>query len=813
MIPINRTLRIATAFALVSALAGAAGCSRRLDLTPVPNQPPWVEITEAPRDSTVSCTPDPVQSCYAIDIRWTGYDPDGEVDYYRIAVDPPAGPGADTVWTRTRANRHHVVLRSTQQLPRDPYGIPYARDFHVIVVQAVDNQGLVGPADTRAFFSYTQAPDVVITSPAPTGFTPITLTPSLRISWRGEDADGAHSGRPVAYKYLLLTSSSGYPLLEAVRDPDAFARHFAPGFAGWDSVGGDVTSAQYTGLTPDQEYLFVVVAFDEAGAYSPIFTLNTNMLRFRVGLAAFLGPRITAWSEFFDYTWRTGNCPCREAEYPIEMPAGHTLRVDWRATPPTGANIRGYRWALDIDDVRDETRRTDPSDLSHWSPLALSGTSMTLGPFAGNAEVPEEHRLYIEAHDDVGLKSLAIILIRVVPANFTPGSVLIVKDARLRLDNLDRSVNPPCAARPLGPWPTSAELDTFLFARGGFRWRCYPTGTVSSPGIFAGYRFDTLGTRTRRADLTVPLATLARYQHVIWIVDQNGANFSGDGTDPVSPMPALRYMSGPGRFNSLTAYVRLGGKVWLVGGGGGFASTIPWNVRSNDQPTITFASPGELGAGRLMFDVARWRSEFRASREPATVRRFAGRHEVRSSPDLPYTRHLGELPPRLELRTSASDPLPPLRTNRGDFYHSVVSLEYLQLENEVVADLDPDPEVDRPAALLDTLYEATGGGMPTPDENPHNVVMTYAHGPDLPQGFLYTGFDLWTFKRSQCKAVVDFVMRRVWNLGPAAAVRAAHPESGEERRRRPPGLSRPPGLDGPEAARRAPRRAEPPASR
>ena len=46
-------------------------------------------------------------------------------------------------------------------------------------------------------------------------------------------------------------------------------------------------------------------------------------------------------------------------------------------------------------------------------------------------------------------------------------------------------------------WPAKTELDTFLFARGGVRWRYYqPATQLSPPGVFNGYDFDTLGTRT-----------------------------------------------------------------------------------------------------------------------------------------------------------------------------------------------------------------------------------------------------------------------------------------------------------------------------
>src|SRR5262249_29861843 len=140
--------------------------------------------------------------------------------------------------------------------------------------------------------------------------------------------------------------------------------------------------------------------------------------------------------------------------------------------------------------------------------------------------------------------------------------LLIVDDTRLKVDI--RSTGGPDVDGPSGPWPTAAELDTFLFARGGFPWRSYPPGTVSSPGIFNGYSFDTLG--TLEYPYGVPLSVLTRYRHVIWYVEPTGA-FAGD-----PPIPALRFMNSPGNENTLAAYISQGGQVWLFGGGAAFAT-------------------------------------------------------------------------------------------------------------------------------------------------------------------------------------------------------------------------------------------------
>src|SRR5258706_9594195 len=96
--------------------------------------------------------------------------------------------------------------------------------------------------------------------------------------------------------------------------------------------------------------------------------------------------------------------------------------------------------------------------------------------------------------------------------------LMFVNDTRFGVEEVvggTDSIRSPFGSR----WPSTAELDTFLFARGGGRWRYYPNGTLSPPGIFNGYHFDTIGTGTL-ANAIVPLSTLARYRNVVWMGDQ-----------------------------------------------------------------------------------------------------------------------------------------------------------------------------------------------------------------------------------------------------------------------------------------------------
>src|SRR6185295_17490818 len=159
-------------------------------------------------------------------------------------------------------------------------------------------------------------------------------------------------------------------------------------------------------------------------------------------------------------------------------------------------------------------------------------------------------------------------------------SLLIVDDTRLKVDELLAN---GCTKPPLGygRWPSAAERDTFLFAKGGYPWRCYPAGTISRPGLFNGYPFESMGTRGL-PDRRVPLAVLGHYQHVIWLTDlERGANSDNNSGEPV--ITALRYMSRAGHANSISAYLLQGRQVWLAGGGIASATLLDVNSVNNDR--------------------------------------------------------------------------------------------------------------------------------------------------------------------------------------------------------------------------------------
>jgi hypothetical protein len=467
---------------------------------------------------------------------------------------------------------------------------------------------------------------------------------------------------------------------------------------------------------------------------------------------------------------------------------------------------------MDLSDIEDETPRSSQNDWHHWSSWSLNVTSATLTPDstlltgknAADPTLPETHDFLVEAEDINGLRSLGWVHFLVVPLR-SDKNLLIVKDTRLDVDYRQSSWPPDSVGQPTGNWPTTAELDTFLFAVGGVRWKSTPsTGYyrgVSPPGIFKGYSYDTIGTRKGMAVPTqwISLDTLSHYRNVIWI-SSNLANSGWDQTMGNHPTSTLRYMSAPNRQNMLSTWVKQGGQLWALGGAFGEATntgTVPtgWNRTENDQATRTYSYLDlykDLRPGRFMYDLSHWQSEFRtASGIVYRVARLDQRNPTSGYPP-PKGDWLGEplrdprylaLPTLLKAKDPTTDPLWPNRTttnfylNNPTYGANGIDLEFISAENRIT-EMQGDPDHPTEVSVLDTLYLAYGAAghvMLNPQNGEGvNPCMTYYHGSENPP-MVFSGFDLWHWRRQDCVAVVDFVLGQMWGMSRAALVAGAQP--------------------------------------
>ena len=101
----------------------------------------------------------------------------------------------------------------------------------------------------------------------------------------------------------------------------------------------------------------------------------------------------------------------------------------------------------------------------------------------------------------------------------------------------------------------------------------------------------------------------------------------------------------------------------------------------------------------------------------------------------------------------------PNRLSQSDFYQSSQIGEGITKPNEILEDVDPDPGVIRMESVVDTIYESVGGQLGAP-----RPVMTLFHGGRNGQRQVFSGFQLWYWRREQQIAITDFVLQKVWNL-------------------------------------------------
>ncbi len=223
-------LRIASVAAALTFTLVAFGCGHdhRSPLG-IPNQPPTVTLT-----STSASASGAGDAAHVL--RWSGADPDGRVDHYLVTSDARS-IALETGWTRAEGGGRLLTVHRASRAFEGDLAHPLEPSF--FAVRAVDEQGAISAPAVRAFFADNVAPEVQITSPWPSifySFIHTVVTPTFRVTWRGNDPDGSVPSKLAMYKYKVLGPGSEFPMST---NPDSLRRRYAPNFAGWDSVPGE----------------------------------------------------------------------------------------------------------------------------------------------------------------------------------------------------------------------------------------------------------------------------------------------------------------------------------------------------------------------------------------------------------------------------------------------------------------------------------------------------------------------------------------------------------------------------------------------
>jgi hypothetical protein len=125
-------------------------------------------------------------------------------------------------------------------------------------------------------------------------------------------------------------------------------------------------------------------------------------------------PRISVWTDGWRRVQAQGGVSLDPSRiYDLEIQEQQVLTLHWSARPMSAqGEIIGYRWAVDLEDLVDETPRSGPDDVHHWSVWSTTETSAAVGPFDAGT-----HFFYLEARDNLGFISLVSLRLQVVPAS------------------------------------------------------------------------------------------------------------------------------------------------------------------------------------------------------------------------------------------------------------------------------------------------------------------------------------------------------------------------------------------------------------
>jgi len=559
---------------VLACLAAGCGTDER------PNQPPTARLTSAP--------PDGSEASFRIDLSWTGSDPDGRVDRFEYAVDPPAaftedeiahgGPdvmsevvpgenGAPAVtritktldggtisfdWVHTTDTGGTFTFSATRadSSGEDTLRAPTGRftGMHAFYLRAVDDDGAASVPDRSAFTATTLAPVSRITRPAIDGEGTLRLGNAVSFAWTAQDPDG---DTPSAYLYrvIVLPTESVSTVASSVffDDPNS------------EWIRTTEPSYENLGLNAPAQFIFAVRAVDAAGAVEPFVDWGRNAFRFvSYPLVSVYQPRLTV-TEAHIGTVTFPLSPHRfvgsdaRNENEFEVLAGKPLRFAWAGSATDyAAEILGYSWGLDIVDLEDD---------SAWTPWGLQITSTPDIVL----QSPGVHHFYLRVRDTLGATTVADVLIRVT--RFVGDLDLLHTD-----DSFDDT------------YPRDSEHDDF------WRARIEAYGRLA-PDRVGEFHFHLDNDRGSIHPRPIGLADLVRYKIVLWV--NRGSGFDGDSG-------LLHAVQG----RLLSEYLGAGGKLWL-GGRMTIAATIPDATGLRGD----FIYPKSLHPGQFAWDVLKIRSD------------------------------------------------------------------------------------------------------------------------------------------------------------------------------------------------------------
>ena len=413
-------IRRISVVAAAALLVFTVGCSTNTDLSGVklPNSRPDTRITGQP--------PTLLEAGFAVDLNWTGSDPDGRIVGYEWKISNNGTDGIsprDTLthdpltgailnpWRFTAGNdTTFLVLADQPGFPGDEHSRPRSYRTHSVFIRSVDDKGAVDP--TPAYISFTSTtivPTCRVVYPNLTNNLAKRVPPSVNVGWEGIDSD---FDLKVPTQVRFLWTSAQYDTTDAgipsyIRTPFEFNLHVDkvidledPAWSEWRGYAPlDIDRRVQFPDRPDREYfLFALQVRDTAGAVSVGMGYQIEIGNFEIVKGGFR-PAVVLAEPFL---WTTSN-----SESFDEIAGGQPLNFSWSATAESyNGKIVSYRHGWDLIDPE------DPNDPGWAVPPGLSKQNL----FSTERAFEEGlHTFYLRIEDDSKQIRIVTWALQVIP--------------------------------------------------------------------------------------------------------------------------------------------------------------------------------------------------------------------------------------------------------------------------------------------------------------------------------------------------------------------------------------------------------------
>jgi len=594
------------------------------------------------------------------------------------------------------------------------------------------------------FYPTGDEPGVIIDRPAPApGGAVQTLGMVINFGWR---ADGDLNPRCVRYMYSQVVDTNGVydPSFNIVADMNAHPARYESKWGRWISFYAPGDSGKSTVLGDDEilvtgrSHIFAVQAMDRFGKITQAFSRTSNVRQFIVSAA--VAPLLKVTEPVLGSSAFLGMAGSPKV---YEFSPGLALEFHWAADASAyGGVIAGYRYGWDVIDINDPDAWAVP-----WSPSNTFAPPQTW--YSG------VHELFVEAIDDVGITTLGIIEINIVPFTMDRNLLWVDDFMSTNFVQIDYSM------------PTENEHDAFwLGICGGAQ------GFNPGTDVYDAYYSYSM--------VPPPLVYIGKYRNIIWSFGSSNNYGVLDNVILFTPESMVGSGTTPAA-NSLAMFLRKGGHLMTEGRAdrsGGLAACLqsaaqifPMNLRCEITGPRADCAGDTSGVNTIAYRdycVTMLDKVLASIRtDPDMPTRQVRNYDCMSyavKADDPMTQMLAGLPDRLDLWSEVTapgrffDPNQPTPYPGGFTYVEVYDPAYWMNRNMVSSQPCFHPMFRmKTKNSLSALNNAATALVLTKYEN-----VVPSTGGVAAKSFHF-GFPLWFFNRTQVDQIMDVVFTE-WQI-------------------------------------------------